>query len=272
VNSGDVSIFYRAFGSRGATPILLMHGANYFDSYDWIGIGGALSGDREVAAFDRRGWGESAWSPSKDYSLDAHVSDALAVMGAMQWQQAIVIGHSASGRTSMSLAANFPDKVARLIVLDSPLGGEIGTPRGPTVGNPPLMFGSIEAAMASFEKLSSPPRIGHDHERAPHALIRTEHGFMLKRDPDNGNSRPVGADAGVPRRPNRDVWQDLAAVRAPTLYVRAVRSDRLTDAMIERLTREHPKVTQATVDSHHDIADQVPEALLAQVRKFAQIA
>ena len=183
----------------------------------------------------------SAWSPSKDYSLDAHVSDALAVMGAMQWQQAIVIGHSASGRTSMSLAANFPDKVARLIVLDSPLGGEIGTPRGPTVGNPPLMFGSIEAAMASFEKLSSPPRIGHDHERAPHALIRTEHGFMLKRDPDNGNSRPVGADAGVPRRPNRDVWQDLAAVRAPTLYVRAVRSDRLTDAMIERLTREHPK-------------------------------
>jgi hypothetical protein len=28
VNSGDVSIFYRAFGARGATPILLMHGAN----------------------------------------------------------------------------------------------------------------------------------------------------------------------------------------------------------------------------------------------------
>ena len=26
VNSGDVSIFYRAFGTRGQTPILLMHG------------------------------------------------------------------------------------------------------------------------------------------------------------------------------------------------------------------------------------------------------
>jgi hypothetical protein len=33
MNSGDVSLFYRAFGARGRTPILLMHGANYFDSY-----------------------------------------------------------------------------------------------------------------------------------------------------------------------------------------------------------------------------------------------
>lgn len=36
VSSGDVSIFYRAFGTRGQTPILLMHGANYVNSYDWI--------------------------------------------------------------------------------------------------------------------------------------------------------------------------------------------------------------------------------------------
>src|SRR5262249_34870153 len=48
VNSGDVSIFYRAFGARGRTPILLMHGANYFDSYDWIGVAEALASDREV--------------------------------------------------------------------------------------------------------------------------------------------------------------------------------------------------------------------------------
>ena len=34
VNSGDVSLFYRAFGTRGR----LMHGANYFDSYDWFGV------------------------------------------------------------------------------------------------------------------------------------------------------------------------------------------------------------------------------------------
>jgi hypothetical protein len=30
VSSGDVSIFYRAFGARGRTPVLLMHGFKYF--------------------------------------------------------------------------------------------------------------------------------------------------------------------------------------------------------------------------------------------------
>ena len=71
----------RAFGARGGTPILLMHGANYFDSYDWIGVAEALAADREVATFDKRGFGESGWSPSKDYSLDANMGDILAVIG-----------------------------------------------------------------------------------------------------------------------------------------------------------------------------------------------
>jgi pimeloyl-ACP methyl ester carboxylesterase len=54
VNSGDVSIFYRAFGAPGRTPILLLHGSNYYDSYDWIGV---ASGAGPIAlGADRRGW------------------------------------------------------------------------------------------------------------------------------------------------------------------------------------------------------------------------
>ena len=53
VSSGDASIFYRSFGAKGRTPIVVMHGANYFDSYDWIGVAGVLASDREVVAFDR---------------------------------------------------------------------------------------------------------------------------------------------------------------------------------------------------------------------------
>ena len=121
VNSGDVSIFYRAFGARGRTPILLMHGANYFDSYDWIGVAEALASDREVASFDKRGFGETGWSPSKDYSVDANMGDMLAVIAELKWERPVVVGHSASGRLSISFAANFPDKISRLVVVDSGL-------------------------------------------------------------------------------------------------------------------------------------------------------
>jgi pimeloyl-ACP methyl ester carboxylesterase len=274
VNSGDVSIFYRRFGARGQTPMLIMHGASYYDSYDWIGVAGALASDREVIAFDRRGWGESSWSPSKDYSIDAHVDDALAVASAMRWDKVIVMGHSASGRVVVSLAANFPDKVAALIIVDPLMaiptaGGAAGGGRRPTTGNPPLVFPSIEAAMANFAKLNNPPRFGLDRERAQHALVRLDEGFMLKRDPDNGNSTPIGEGAQMPRRPRSDVWKDLAAVKSPTMLVRGLRSDRWDDpAILARLTKDYTKVKIETVEAQHDVPNQAPDALVAHVRKF----
>jgi len=273
VNSGDVSIFYRAFGARGGTPILLMHGANYFDSYDWIAVAEALASDREVATFDKRGFGESGWSPSKDYSVDANMGDILAVVGELKWERPIVVGHSASGRLAISFVANFPDKAARLIVVDSGLAREEGGGGGrPTVGNPPLVFESVEAAMAHFAKLSNPPRISHDRERAQAALVKVDKGYMLKRDPDFQNTKPQGEGANLPQRASRDVWQELATVKCPTMIVRGLRSDRYTPEIIARISRDYPSVEWATVNSQHDVADQAPQELVAAIRKFSAAA
>jgi pimeloyl-ACP methyl ester carboxylesterase len=268
VNSGDVSIFYRAFGARGRTPILLMHGANYFDSYDWIGVAEALATDREVASFDKRGFGETGWSPSKDYSVDANMGDILAVLGELKWERTIIAGHSASGRLTISFAANFPDKISRLVIVDSGLAREEGGARSPT-GNPPLVFDTVEAAMAHFAKLSNPPRIAHDRERALAALVKVDKGLMLKRDPDFQNSNPQGEGANLPQRARRDVWQELSAVKCPIMIVRGLRSDRCTPEIIARISRDYPAIEWATVDSQHDVAAQAPQALVAAIRKFA---
>jgi esterase len=270
VNSGDVSIFYRAFGARGRTPILLMHGANYFDSYDWIGVAEALATDREVASFDKRGFGETGWSPSKDYSVDANLGDILAVLAELKWERPIVVGHSASGRLAISFAANFPDKISRLIVVDSALGREEGA--RPAGSNPPLVFETVEAAMAHFAKLSNPPRIAHDRERAQAALVKVEKGYMLKRDPDFQNTQPQGEGANLPQRARRDVWAELSAVKCPIMIVRGLRSDRYTPELVARITRDYPAIEWATVDSQHDVAAQAPQALIAAIRKFGASA
>jgi pimeloyl-ACP methyl ester carboxylesterase len=138
-----------------------------------------------------------------------------------------------------------------------------------TTGNPPLVFPSIDAAMASFAKLNNPPRISHDRERALSALVSIDGTFMLKRDPDNGNATPIGEGAAMPRRPRTDVWQDLAKVTAPTMVVRGLRSDRWDNpAVLARLTKDYTKIAIVTVDAQHDVADQAPDALIAHVRKF----
>jgi esterase len=268
VNSGDVSLFYRAFGAPGATPIMILHGTNYYDSYDWVGVASALASDREVVTPDRRGMGESTWSPSKDYSLDAMLDDVLAVAGAVKWDKFIVMGHSGAGPTVIAAAVNFPARIAKLVLVDSQMNREEGARSGSSVGNPPMVSPSVEAAMERFAKLNNPPRFGLDRERAQLALVKVENGYMLKRDPDHGNRKPVGESAALPRRPVREMWEELGMVKIPTLLVRGLRSDRYPPATVERLTRDYPQIKQETVDSQHDVARMAPDALVAHVRKF----
>jgi pimeloyl-ACP methyl ester carboxylesterase len=197
------------------------------------------------------------------------MGDMLAVIGELKWDRPIIVGHSASGRLSISFAANFPDKISRLIVVDSGLAREEGGAAGrPPTGNPPLVFESVDAAMAHFAKLSNPPRISHDRARAQQALVKVEKGYMLKRDPDFQNTRPQGEGANLPQRPSRDVWHELAAVKCPIMIVRGTRSDRYTPEIIERISRDHPGIAWETVNSQHDVADQAPQELIAAVRKF----
>lgn len=268
LNSGDVSLFYRIFGKPGATPILILHGSNYYDSVDWIEVAGALASDREVVTPDRRGWGESTWSPSKDYSLDALLDDMLAVIRAMKWSKAIVMGHSGAGPTIISFAVNFPQMTAGLVLVDSQMNREESARSGKSVGNPPYIFDSVEAGMARHKKLVNAPRMAWDRPRAEKAFVRVDKGYMLKRDPDGSNRQPIAEGALLPRRPVREMWEELGLVKVPMMIVRGNRSSRYPPATVERLQREFPQIPHAVVDAEHDVAGQAPDALVAHVRKF----
>lgn len=268
VTSGDVSLFYRIFGRPGAVPLLILHGSNYYDSIDWIETASALATDREVVTPDRRGWGESTWSPSKDYSLDALLDDMLAVIRAMKWPKLHVMGHSGAGPTIISFAVNFPQLTERLILVDSQMNREESARTGKSIGNSPIVFESIEAGMAHHKRLVNPPRMAWDRARAEKAFVKLDKGVMLKRDPDGSNRQPIGEGALLPRRPVREMWQELGMVKVPTLIVRGSRSSRYPPAVVERLMREYPHIPHAVVDSEHDVAGQARDELVAHVRKF----
>jgi pimeloyl-ACP methyl ester carboxylesterase len=263
VKSGDVTLFTREFGAPGATPILLAHGANYYDSCDWIEVAHDLCADREVATYDKRGFGDSSWSSGKDYSAAANMADMLAVIDHLGWPAPVVVGHSASGRLSINFAARFPERVSRLVVVDSGMDHDPGGARV-SIGNPPLIFASVDAAMAHFAKLSNPPRIGSDRARAERALKPVDGGFMLKRDPDFQNTQVQAA----PMAPAGDIWDSLAAVKCPVMIVRGARSDRYPAEIMARFARDFPQIAWASVNSQHDVAYQARADVVAAIRKF----
>lgn len=267
VASGDVELFCRAFGSPGATPVLILHGSNYFDSYDWIGVAEALAADREVVAFDHRGFGSSTRSPTKDYSLDAMLGDIIAVLAHFGWDRPVVMGHSMSGRLSIFFAASFPDHLSRLFVVDSALGNGNPGAYNVSVGNRPVVFTTVEDAMASLADRPSPPRFSLDRARAELALDKVADGYSLKRDPDYRNTQSQAEGAPMPRLRDLDIWQELAKVRCPTVFVRGLKSDRYKPEHYRWIAENRPDFFVETVDSRHDVAYEAPDELVAAVRR-----
>jgi pimeloyl-ACP methyl ester carboxylesterase len=151
VASGDVTLFYRRFGLPGRTPIVILHGA-FYDSADWIDVAARLASDREIAAFDARGYGRSTWSPSKDYSINANLGDVLAVLDVLRWDKAIVMGASRGGAFGLAFAGQFPERTAGYIAVDFVPDIAIRHPGSPiqltqTIGNKPRVFASVEDAL-----------------------------------------------------------------------------------------------------------------------------
>jgi pimeloyl-ACP methyl ester carboxylesterase len=101
----------------GAVPlVVLMHGGGQ-TRHSWSGAMDALLGvGYRVINFDARGHGESGWSNSGDYSLEAHARDLLAIV-ADETSPVILVGASLGGATAIK-AVSLGFTPAALVLVD----------------------------------------------------------------------------------------------------------------------------------------------------------
>ncbi len=143
-----------SFHRGGSGPaIVLVHGITS-SARTWSAVAPLLERDHTVIAPDLAGHGHSA-KPRGDYSLGAHASgirDLLAVLGI---PRATVVGHSLGGGIVMQFAYQFPERVQRLVLVDSGgLGNDVSLVlRAATLPGAeyvmPVLFGRIPLAVGS---------------------------------------------------------------------------------------------------------------------------
>jgi esterase len=274
VASGDVSLFIRRFGDPGATPVLILHGANYYDSRDWVQVASQLAVDREVVTYDLRGYGLSSWSASQDYSLDAHVSDIADVLDHLGWNDAIFVGHSRGGSLSLHYAHASPGGVAGLVLVDFSPGQIAGRPRlaPDRIGAWGAVYGSLEQAHAATSRNPLELDTETGRGRVESIFGQRDGGWVnVRRDPafqnDHPNDRPDWRSA----LGQIDLWETLdGLVRrgTPALVVRAARSTAYDEAALSRLRIDFPAVQVAEVASGHDVPGEAPGELVVAVRNF----
>jgi pimeloyl-ACP methyl ester carboxylesterase len=100
---------------RGA-PVVALHGltASYIN---FIGIAERLAGRRSLLALDLRGRGDSD-KPEGPYGLAQHARDVAAAMRALDLGPSVIVGHSMGAFIATALAAQNPELVSGLILID----------------------------------------------------------------------------------------------------------------------------------------------------------
>lgn len=110
-------LFYTVDGPENA-PVLMLSNSLGTTHQMWEPQLAAFSQKFRVVRYDRRGHGQSS-APSDPYSLEDLGLDALAILDAVGAKKAHWCGLSMGGMTGLWLAANHPDRIAKLVATSS---------------------------------------------------------------------------------------------------------------------------------------------------------
>ena len=108
-----MELFFRKEGN--GPPLVIVHGL-YGSSDNWINIGKRLAEKHTVYMLDQRNHGRSPFADSHTY--DDLRNDLETFFEQHQIKKAILLGHSMGGKVAMWFAADFPEKVEKLVIAD----------------------------------------------------------------------------------------------------------------------------------------------------------
>ena len=115
--SQRLRLHYVDWGNAGAEPLILVHGGrDHCRNWDWVAR--ALRRDWHVIAPDLRGHGDSAYSPSGDYSMAAYVYDLAQLIHQQTLAPVRIVAHSLGGNIALRYAGLYPEAVTRLVAIE----------------------------------------------------------------------------------------------------------------------------------------------------------
>ena len=99
-------------------PVVLLHGFTGMKE-NWLQLMPHLSARHRLIVPDLPGWGDSTRLPDTDYGYAAQAERVARFLATVSDEPVDVIGHSMGGAIAAVLAARHPERVRRLVLMDS---------------------------------------------------------------------------------------------------------------------------------------------------------
>jgi pimeloyl-ACP methyl ester carboxylesterase len=266
----------RVYGSAraGRLPVVCLPGLTR-NARDFHELALALSGDRQVVAFDYRGRGQSAYDADwKKYNLAVETADVLAGLIALGIEGGVFIGTSRGGLIIHMMSAIRPGVLKAVVLNDvgPVLDGEgLAHIRAYLERAPrPKSFSDAVAIQRAAHGSAFPALTTADWERMVGALYRDENGSVVA-DFDPGLLR-ILKDFDL-NKPLPELWPQFEGLRhVPLLVIRGANSRLLSAETLAEMLRRHPDCRAVTVEGQGHAPLLETGTLPGLIREFVAAA
>ena len=221
----------------------------------WDDVITGYAGAFRILRYDLRGQGLSD-APPAPYSIDDHVADLAALLGAHEIAGAIVVGMSVGGMIALALAAARPELVRLLVLCDT----------AHRIGTPEMWSARIEAVrangLASIADAVLERWLSAEFRQA-HAVDLAGYRNMLTRNPAEGY---IGTCATL-----RDTNLTSVASRLtlPTLCLVGEADGATPPVLVQSLSEMIPNATFETIqNAGHLPSIEQPGLLSSRIESF----
>jgi pimeloyl-ACP methyl ester carboxylesterase len=246
---------------EGDPELVLIHGGAQ-NAHTWDTV--ALALNVAIVAIDLPGHGHSAWREDGRYDPETLAGDIAGPVAKWAPTAKVVVGMSLGGLTAMTLAANRPDLVRSLVMVDITPG--VNQTKAKAV----IDFVTGPQSFASFEDLLA-RTIEHNPTRSESSLRRgilhnarqLPDGSWEWRYDRRGHTRPkAGTQSDEMAQHVSPLWDKFSEVQAPILLVQGGTSPVVDEEDLIEAKRRQPQMEHIVVDgAGHSIQGDRPVEL-----------
>ncbi len=267
LRANGVRLHYLEWGPEAATPWLLLHGFTG-TARQWQPLADAFGHRYRLIALDQRGHGLSGWADASAYSTDDHVADITALVEWLGLRRLLLAGHSMGGRNALLYTACHPERVARLVVVDSRPGPDRASSRALEAmvdalpHSVPSLKDAVGAVRSHFPRLS-PAMARHlaryRWKKLANGVLVPHHDPALEEAARRGGFAP------------EDLTPLLGQIACPTLVVRGKESDILSRRGAQLLARSVSGARLVEIaGAGHLVPWEQPEAFHRALASFVE--
>jgi len=260
-------LHYLDWGTEGKQAMLLLHGFTTL-AHAWDFFAPAFCHCYHVVALDQRGHGDSQWARDANYTTDDHLVDIAGFVDALRLKNIALVGHSMGGRNAIVYAACFPEKVARLILIDSrpdndPVASEA---LGQLLTAIPDEISSVDELAPELARLYpylSPQMCFH---LAYHGLRQLGNGKFTPKYDLRMRAQSARVSYGV-----SELWLFFKLIACPILIVRGAESQILSREAAWKMCQANSNASLVEIErASHMVPQENPAAFEEAVRKFLE--